>query len=374
MPKARFPVPVLLAALPLALIGCDRPVPADPRTQAPLVRVATVVPVASATRAFTGTVAARVQSDLGFRVSGKVLGRFVDVGQSVKRGQLLMRIDPADLRLAALGQEEAVAATRARTRQAIDDEARYRDLRGTGAVSATADDQARAAADAARAQLRAAEAQAAIGRNAIRYAELLADADGVVTEIAAETGQVVAAGQTVLRLAQSGRREAVVQLPETLRPALGTLAQATVFGREGDAGAARLRQLAGAADRTTRTFEARYVLEGDLADAPLGSTVTVRIPDGPTVGRDGVRVPVGALADAGKGPGVWRVEGDPARVAWRPVAVHRLEEDSAEVGGALAPGDRIVALGAHQLRDGQAVRTGEPAATPGAGAAGGARP
>jgi RND family efflux transporter MFP subunit len=378
MSRPRFLVPFFLGVVPLVLVGCTKPAPADPRTEAPLVRIATVQAPAASARSFSGTVAARVQSDLGFRVPGKVIGRLVDVGQSVRRGQVLMRIDPVDLKLAARGQEESVAAIRARAQQAIDDEARYRDLRGTGAISATAYDQAKAAADAARAQLRAAEAQAEVVRNATRYAELVADVDGVVMDVSAEVGQVVAAGQIVMRLAQAGRREAVVQLPETLRPAVGSTAQATIFGKEGTAGAARLRQLSDAADRTTRTFEARYVLDGELASAPLGSTVTLRIADGVSVGpdADGVQVPIAAIFDAGRGPGVWRVDGDPAKVAWKPVSVRRMDDDSARIGGELKPGDRIVALGAHLLRDGQAVRTGNlvptPTSTP--TPAGGARP
>jgi RND family efflux transporter MFP subunit len=246
-------------ALPLALAACAEKAAIDPRTEAPLVRVATVEDAPASTRSFTGVVAARVQSDLGFRVAGKVLQRLVDAGQSVKRGQALMRIDPADLKLAAQAQQEAVTAARARAHQTAEDEARYRDLRGTGAISASAYDQAKAAADAARAQLSAAEAQAVVARNASGYAELLADGDGVVMETLAEPGQVVNAGQTVVRLAHAGQREALVQLPETLRPAVGSLARATLFGKETGA-PARLRQLSVAADRLTRTFEARYVL------------------------------------------------------------------------------------------------------------------
>jgi RND family efflux transporter MFP subunit len=305
-----------------------------------------------------------VQSDLGFRVSGKVLERLVDTGQTVKRGQLLMRIDPVDLKLAVHAQEEAVAAARARARQTVDDEARYRNLRGTGAISASAYDQAKAAADAAKAQLKAADAQAEVARNANRYAELVADADGVVMETLAEPGQVVATGQVVVRVAHAGRREAVIQLPETLRPTVGSTGQATLFGKEGVAVPTTLRQLSDAADRLTRTFEARYVLEGDLANAPLGTTVTIQIPDGPASVRNGMQVPIGSLFDAGKGPGVWVINGEPAKVTWRPVAVQHLDDDGARIAGELAQGDRIVALGAHLLREGELVRVaGQATAT-----------
>lgn len=351
----------LVGVMPFALVACSDQTLPDPRTDAPLVRIATIQSATSTSRAFTGIVAARVQSDLGFRVSGKVLQRLVDTGQTVKRGQVLLRLDPVDLQLAAHAQREAVAAARARAQQATDDEARYRALRGTGAVSASAYDQYKAAADAARAQLSAAEAQAKVAGNATRYAELLADADGIVMETLAEPGQVVSAGQTVVRLAHAGPREALVQLPETLRPAVGSSAQARLFGRQDVSVATRLRQLSDVADRQTRTFEARYVLDGDLADAPLGTTITVQISDPQTITPSAVQVPIAALYDAGNGPGIWIIRGEPAQVAWTPVSVQSLDDESARVSGAIKTGDKVVALGAHLLRDGQPVRLVEPA-------------
>lgn len=367
----RLATPLIICALPLALVACGEQAASDPRTEVPLVRAAIVQGAPAVSRSFTGTVAARVQSDLGFRVSGKVLERLVDAGQTVKRGQPLMRIDAVDLKLAAQAQQEAVAAARARAQQTAEDEARYRDLRGTGAISASAYDQVKAAADAAKAQLGAAEAQADVARNASRYAELLADGDGVVMETLAEPGQVVNAGQTVVRLAHAGRREAVIQLPETLRPAIGSVAQATLFGKEGVVVPARLRQLSSSADRLTRTFEARYVLDGELSNALLGTTVVLRIPDAQSSGQSDLQVPMGALFDPGKGPGVWVIQGEPAKVSWRPVAVQRLDDAGACVAGQVKLGDRVVALGAHLLHEGEQVRVADLAA---ATATEGARP
>lgn len=300
-------------------------------------------------------------------MAGKVLERLVDTGQTVRRGQALLRLDPVDLKLAANAQQEAVAAARARAQQASDEEQRYRDLQGTGAVSALAHEQIKAAADAARAQLRAAEAQAAAALNASRYAELLADADGIVMETLAEPGQVVSAGQVVVRLAHAGRREAVVQLPETLRPALGSAAQARLFGREDVVIPARLRQLSDVADRATRTFEARYVLDaGAAAGAPLGSTVTLRIggtsTSTATAGKATLQVPIGAILDEGKGAAVWVVQGD--QVRRQPVTVVQVQDGSAQVVGALGLGERIVALGAHLLSEGAQVRLDSEAPAP----------
>lgn len=346
----------LLCALPLALVACGEGAATDPRTEAPLVRAAIVEGAVPTSRSFTGTVAARVQSDLGFRVSGKVMERLVDEGQTVKRGQILMRIDPVDLKLASLAQEEAVAAAQARAQQAALEEARYRDLRGTGAISVSAYDQMKAAADAAKAQLSAARAQADVARNASLYTELVADGDGVVMETLAEPGQVVNAGQIVVRLAHAGRREAVIQLPETLRPAVGSTGLATPFGQNSAGAPAKLRQLSNTADRFTRTFEARYVLEGELNNAPLGTTITIQLPDRNASVQGVMQIPIGALLDKGKGPGVWIINGNPAKVSWRPVTIQHLDDDSAGITGQLTSGDQIVALGAHLLREGEQVR------------------
>lgn len=349
---------IFIGLLPFALAACNEAIPPDPRLQMPLVRIAVVQPSAPADRVFTGIVAARVQSDLGFRVPGKVLERLVDTGQSVKRGQPLMRIDANDLALTARAQQEAVLAAMARSRQASDDELRYRDLVSVGAVSASAYAGFKAAADSAKAQLNAAKAQADVARNSTGYSTLLADADGVVVDTLAEPGQVIGAGQVVVRIAHSGQREAVIQLPETLRPAIGSSATVELYGQNQRAGSARLRQLSDSADRQTRTFEARYVLEGALADAILGSTISVAIDGTPVANANELQVPIAALYDAGKGPGVWAIGGEPEQVTWRPVTVLSLSNaETARVTGNLQIDDRIVALGAHLLSEGERVRS-----------------
>jgi RND family efflux transporter MFP subunit len=343
---------ILAAALIAALVGCERS-EADPRTAPPLVRTAIAGTANEANREFTGVVGARVQSDLAFRVSGRVVARLVDTGQVVRRGQPLMRIDPTDYALATQAAAGAVAAARARATQTAADERRYRELVSAGAVSASAYDQARAAALAARAELSVAEARARTSRNEVGYTILVADADGTVAETLAEPGQVVGAGQTVLRLAQIGPREAVVSLPETLRPALGTVAEAWTHG--GHRGAARLRQLSDAADPATRTFEARFVLTDSAAAAPMGSTITVRlgVPGQPGA----ISVPLGAIYDPGTGPGVWVIAGEAnPQVNWRPIRLAAIGEETATVSAGLRPGERFVALGAHMLHRGQVVR------------------
>jgi RND family efflux transporter MFP subunit len=345
----------LLALRPQAAVSSEQRAAAetDPRLGPQLVQIAVAKPAGAAERAFTGLISARVQSNLGFRVPGKVIERFVDAGQDVRVGQPLMRLDQKDLDLALTAKENAVAAARALAVQAKADEARYRQLTAAGWVAKQRYDQAKAAFDSATAQLAAAEAQADVARNESGYSLLVADADGTVVETLAEPGQVVAAGQTVVMLAHAGPREAVVNLPETVRPALGSPAQASVYGGAATPSPAHLRQLSDAADAASRTYEARYVLDGEASLAPLGATVTVMLTTGET--SDAVEVPLGALYDNGQSSGVWIVDPHSSSVSLRAVQVRGLADESAVVSGVKA-GERIVALGAHLLHQGERVR------------------
>ena len=353
--RASLSIPLLIGAVLLAgaVSGCSR-TEADPRLVAPLVRTATLDTSKVGESSYSGIVAARVQSNLGFRVPGKVVERLVDAAQTVKKGQPLMRMDRTDLALADTASVGQVEAARAQALQTAADEKRLRGLVDAGAVSASAYDQAKAAADAAAARLRAAQAQASVSSNEAGYSALLADADGTVMETLAEPGQVVAAGQMVVRLAHAGPREALVDLPETLRPAIGSVARATLYGSNGEAGSARLRVLSDAADPATRTFEARYVLEGTAADAPLGSTVVVHLPN---ASRAAATIPISAIFDRGQGPGVWILPDQKQSVTWRPVSLGSVGEETVTVTGGLQAGERFVALGAHQLHEGEPVRT-----------------
>ncbi len=325
----------------------------DPRRQPPLVRIATVQPAMSAERSFTGLVAPRVQSDPGFRVPGKMVERLVDVGQTVRRGETLARLDAKDLGLALTARRNAVIGARATATQAQADEARYRQLLAQGWVSRQKYEAARAALDTARAELAAAEAAAEVASNETDYAVLRADADGVVMQVLAEPGQVVTAGQVVMRLAHAGPREASVNLPEGFRPVLGTPAQAVVYGGNATPSPARLRQLSDTADPASRTYEARFVLEGDAAGAPLGSTVTLRMASGASDGQ--ATVPLGALHDDGRTTGVWVLNPTTSAVAFQPVRVRWLSAENAVVEG-LRVGEQVAALGAHLLHDGERIR------------------
>jgi RND family efflux transporter MFP subunit len=325
------------------------------------VRIATVQTAGQSERAFTGVVSARVQSDLGFRVPGKVVERLVNIGDLVRRGQPLMRIDRTDLALAIAAQSAAVASAKARAVQTAADEARFRALLTEGVVASQSYDQAKAAADTASAQLAQAKAQAQVAQNEGAYSVLTADADGIVVETLAEPGQVVTAGQTVVKLAHSGPREAAVNLPETMHPALGSIAQASLYNGVGVQSSARLRQLSDSADVQTRTFEARYVLEGDAANAPLGATVTIRIP-GDALATT-TEVPLGAIYDGGNGPSVWILDSKTSMVSLRSVKIRQFGDETAILSDGVRPGERIVALGAQLLHDGDHVRVADDTAS-----------
>jgi RND family efflux transporter MFP subunit len=326
----------------------------DPRQEPPIVRLATAAPVRGSERGFTGIIAARVQSNLGFRVAGKIVERLVNVGQAVKAGQPLMRIDETDLRLALTAKRSAVTAARAFVVQLDADERRYAKLASDGWVSRQRYEQAKAASDTAKAQLAAAEAEARVAENEATYSVLVADADGTVVETLGEPGQVVTAGQTVVQLAQAGPREALVALPETIRPAIGSVAEASVYGSDGRRYAAHLRQLSDSADAQTRTYEARYVLDGEAAAAPLGATVTIRLVN--QASQPEVEVPLGAVLDNGQRTGVWVLDGATSTVKFRPVKFVRVTSETAVISG-LSSGDPVVSLGAHFLQEGARVRT-----------------
>ena len=356
MPSLKLATPYLASALLLAILaGCKAKKQEDPRTLPDLVRLVTIEQSENGSRDFTGVVTARVESDLGFRVSGKVTQRLVDTGQVVRTGQPLMRIDVTDYQHAITTQVQTVEAAKAKADQTAADEVRYRGLVSTGAVSASTYDQIKATADAARAQLQAVQAQARVAQDQGDYALLVADSDGIVVSTLAEPGQVVTAGQTVVKLAHAGPREASINLPETVRPALGSTVQARLYGQDNNV-PARLRQLSDSADPATRTFEARYVLGGADANAPLGATVTIRIPVGTST--NALEVPLSAITDRGKGPGVWLYDPGTSTVSFHPVKVLQMNAEEVSIDGIQAS-EQIVAMGAHLLQEGQKVRVAE---------------
>src|SRR5207249_1393415 len=205
------------------------------------------------------------------------------------------------------------------------------DLVGNGWASRQRYEQAKAALDTAEAQLASAEADARVAENGATYSVLGADADGTVVETLGEPGQVVSAGQTVVRIAKAGPREAVVALPETIRPAIGSVAEASVYGADGRRHTAHLRQLSDSADPQTRTYEARYVLDGEAATAPLGATVTIRLASQES--QPEIQVPLGAVLDDGRMTGVWVFDSAASTVRLQPIKLLRVTSETAVIFG-----------------------------------------
>jgi RND family efflux transporter MFP subunit len=351
------PLPLRLLtplALMIVISGCNSK--ADTVAEVPPPRpvlAATVEAAGTQQNAYTGVVAARTESDLGFRVSGKVIERKVDPGQHVSRGDTLLVLDIGDFELALRSAKNRVNAAQAQLRQRRDDENRYQRLASTGAVSRQIFDQSATNLRVAEAELAAAQSDASQIENRRTYSVLKADGDGIITDVRVDRGQVVAEGQIVARLAHDGAREAIVNLPENQRDLASQKALAFPFGAPDQAVTATLRELSASADPVTRTYRARYVLHGAVDRFALGSTITVRLQgDGRS---QQTRVPIGALQDAGQGTGVWLIGADD-KVSFAPVKVASLGQEDALLDSGVAPGQTIVALGAHLLHSGDAVR------------------
>ena len=321
-----------------------------------LVRSFTVGSAYTSAPRYTGVVRARTESDLGFRVPGKIIEKLVDQGEHVKKGQALMRLDPTDLALASKAAQQAVDAARAEQERALPDAERQKKLFAAHAASRQDYDRAVAAATASTARLKAAEAEARRAANELEYAVLKADADGTVMEVPADAGQVVAAGQVVVRLARDGTREAVVNLPENALSTAKSATEAYLYTQPDHKFPVTLRELSAMADPLSRTFQARYTLEDDGKHAPLGATVTVVYKANSGNDQDGYEVPLGALYDTGSGTKVWVINDADSTVSLRPVTVTHVGQETAAVTGDLKSGEHIVALGAHLLKPAEKIR------------------
>lgn len=344
--------PILL--LPFLLAACSEapPPPAAPK----LVRTLKVGAGDTATngidRTYSGEVRARIETTLGFRVAGKIIERRADLGQAVKVGQVLARLDPSDAALQAT-QAEAQRAL------AAADLARSRDLRAKNFISA-------AALDARETAFKAAAAQAQLAKNQAAYTTLVADRNGVIGQVLAEPGQVVGVGQAVFRLAPDGEREIAIALPEgeVAGFKLGQAAEVSFWAVSDPAArplAGRLREVSPVADPVTRTFAARVSLKNADPLLPLGMTATVRFPTGAT-GAAKLIVPLTAIFQQGEQPAVWKVGAD-GTVNLQPIVVAAYSDASALVTGGLVGGEQIVAAGVNLLTAGEKVRVAAQAST-----------
>ncbi|QGM47841.1 efflux RND transporter periplasmic adaptor subunit [Methylocystis heyeri] len=348
--------PLLTAALAAAALGgCDsKPRAADRAPDRPaLVSIIHFAPQSRA-REFTAAIRPRIESDLGFRVAGKVVRRLVEVGQRVKAGAILAALDDADLKLQKEQADAEYAASNVVQMQTTADETRAARLKQQGWTAQAALDRAHAAAQEARSRNQRAARAVELARNSLDYAVLRADADGVVTQTSIEPGQVVAAGAPAVRIARDGEMEAAVALPESYANAAGEgEARLFLWSRPDKTYRAKLRELSPSADPATRNFAARFsILDPDPAIS-LGMSATLVIAgrsETPAIG-----VPLSALFNQGEGAGLWRVDAE-GGLSLIPVSVLRYEADRAIVSGPLEEGDKYVVLGVQKLDPAQRVR------------------
>jgi RND family efflux transporter MFP subunit len=305
-------------------------------------------------RSFVAAIRPRVETDQAFRVGGKVARRLVETGQRVKAGDALGKLDELDLRLQKQQADAELAASQTALEQSIADERRGADLLRKGWTAQAAYDRQRAAADEARGRNLRAQHAVQLAANALGYATLLADADGVVTATFIEPGQVVTVGQQAIRLARLTEKEAVVALPETFVNGVKSgEARLTLWSAPEKPYRAALRELAPSADPATRTFNARFSLPNADDNVELGMSGTLTIT--PNTGQPVARVPLSAVFDQGNGSALWAVGSD-SRLSLKPIVVRRYGERDAEVSDGVDEGDEIVVLGAQKLVAGEKVR------------------
>lgn len=345
---------LLLASLVIA--GCSRPEVVQEPVRA--VRTLSVaVSSGAAVHEYAAEIRARSESRLGFLVGGRLLSRPVNIGDTVRAGQVLARIDGQDLRL---GQEAAQAGLNAAQTQlelAQSELRRYKELRDQGFIGAAELERRESAAKSARAQLDQAKAQASAQGNQAGYATLVAGVAGVITGVDAEPGQVLAPGAPVVRLAADGARDAAFNVPEdrvgAVRALLNRPGAITVrlWGSTDDH-AATVREVAAAADPSTRTF----AVKADVGSAPvrLGQTASVQIA-GPA--RDNmIRLPLAAVVESKGRSVVWLLDSASMTVHQQAVNVGGAQGNEVVIADGLKPGDRVVTAGTHVLTPGQKVR------------------
>jgi RND family efflux transporter MFP subunit len=305
-------------------------------------------------RSFVGTIKPRIETDMGFRVPGKVAKRLVEVGQTVDIGQPLATLDEVDLKLQA---EQAEAEFRAATgvlAQAAASEQRAKDLRAKGWTTDAQLDTSRAAADEARARLNRAERSVELTKNSLSYATLVADTRGVVTATLIDAGQVVASGQTAIRVARFDEKEAVVAIPETLVGRAKTgVASVSLWSDADKKYVAKLREIAPAADAATRTYLAKFSLPGAGDSVSLGMTATLTLSDAAT--ERVAKLPLSALYSQGGDPSLYIVD-DKGEIKLKPVSVKSYESNNVIISGGVDEGEKVVALGVQKLDPAQKVR------------------
>ena len=342
---------VAAAALVATLAACSRPAPKveDVRPVRAIVLASSNVDVNAE---FSGEVVARVTSQLGFRVGGKIVERKVDVGAAVKRGQVLMRLDPQDLQLSQAQARASLNSAETSRDLARAELKRYQDLRQQNFVSQAVLDSKDAAYKAAQAQVEAAQAVYRGQANQSGYASLLADGDGVIARLDAEVGQVVSPGTPVAVLARNGDKEVVIGIPEdqveTMRGVKNVVVRLWADPKQALAG--KIREVSPVADAATRTYLAKVTIP-DAPQARLGMTAVVQFAS--TTATPQIRVPLTALFNEKSQSSVWVVENGAVRLV--PVTVGGVAGNDLLLTSGVKEGQTVVTAGANLLKPGQKV-------------------
>jgi multidrug efflux system membrane fusion protein len=339
----------------------DSSVDRQPETPARSVRVQEVRgDWAVSESSYTGVVRARYESDLAFRVGGKVVSRHVELGERVRKGQPLFRLDPEDYELALKAAEADLAAAEAEVGYATAQDTRQQQvlLLHRGATSTADIEKARADRDMAVGRRDRAVKALALARNRQSYCTLAADADGIVTELPGEAGLVVIEGQSIARLARDGGLEAVVSLPENrVEAAREALARVTLWSAPDVSLAAVLREVSPSADPLTRTYQARFALPGAGPGVELGMTATVYLT--PAKSTPGFVLPLSSLLRQSDRPAVWVVGREAGPPTLTPVDVCEYRQESVVITAGVKPGDLVVTAGVQKIDSGMVVQPWE---------------
>ena len=337
-----------------ALIACSK-------TEAPKepLRAVKVITVAGSNLnvegVYSAEIRARVESRLGFQVGGKLLQRSVEPGQRVAAGQLLAQIDARDYQLAAQSAQAQLSAAQSQRDLAAAEYKRFEALKAQNFISGAELERRETALKAADASLNQAKAQAQAQSNQASYASLSASHAGVVTAVDGEVGQVVSAGQPIVRLAHDGPRDAVFAVSEqmVIGLKLGQAMQATLLST-GQILNGKVRELAASADPVTRTFAVKLSL-ADSTNLPLG--VTVNVHAGPTVGNAPlvIKLPTSALRQEGQSTVVWVLDEATMTVNTQAVQLGMVDGNEVVIQSGLKPGQKVVSAGVHVLAPGQKV-------------------
>lgn len=345
-----------------ALAACGKEEAKVP--EARLVNVVRVQPGSgSGEVAYSGDVRARYETNLSFRVAGKIVARNVEVGTVVKAGAVLARLDPEDQKLNAQGAQSQLAAVQSEYDQLKAELERYADLYKKEFISKADYDRRLSSFNVAQAKLNQAKAQLSVTQNQTGYTALAADHAGVVTAIEAEVGQVVAAGQVVMNLARTDDKEVVISIPENRLTELGGSRDITITLWANPAARYRgkVREVSPSADPVTRTYAAKVSVLNPDAAMKLGMTANVYL-KGVQRGVSAM-LPATALFQENGKAAVWLVDPAASTVKLIPVEVGEYAEDKVAITAGLKQGDVVVRAGVHKLFDGEKVRTAEDPAT-----------